>query len=362
MKVGVLTFHRAYNYGAVLQAYALQKKLGEIGVQCEVIDYLSREKRAQTKLFSYNKKLSIKGNLSKFIKDFYRVEKNAAFDRFMAEEMHISSNSYSKFEELVQMDKNAPYDVYIVGSDQVWNYKNTMSDPAFLLSFVSEDMKKCSYAASFGSADLDKELYALYKTELGKFRVLTVREESAITKFDFLEEKNAKVVLDPTLLLSKETYMKIANPRILEKKYVFVYTIAEERNLRKIAADYCRANGLVLVDCKKSGVFFKNSSPRDFLSFIQHAESVFTNSFHGTAFSIVLEKPFYTEVHTRTSLNNRSNDLLNKLDLSDRDIDSDSFSLEKLIDYSEVNQKLKEMRSDSIGALKMIVGMKEMYE
>lgn len=355
MKVGILTFHRAYNYGAILQAYALQKKLREMDIQSEVIDYLSKEKRAQNKLFAYNKKFGLKGNLSKLVKDCYRKKKNAAFDQFMAEEMCISPKNYATFEELVQMDQQEPYDAYIVGSDQVWNFNNTLKDSAFLLCFVSNDAKKCSYAASLGSAKFDEELYALYKTEIEKFRILTVREESAVSEYGFLKENNAKVVVDPTLLLSRDTYEAIANPRIPTKKYAFMYTIAGERNLRKFAENFCRENGLVLVNSKKSRVFFQHASPRDFLSFIQHAECIFTNSFHGTALSIMMEKQFITEVHTKTSLNNRSNDLMKKLGLQDRDIDSDAFASRKTIDYGRVDAILAELRSDSVDILKQIV-------
>ena len=355
MKVGILTFHRAYNYGAILQAYALQKKLREIGVQSEIIDYLSKEKQKQNKLFTYNKQLGLKENLIKLAKDCYRMKKNAAFDRFMTEEMCISKKRYSSFEELVQMDRKEPYDVYIVGSDQVWNYKNTLRDPSFLLSFVSDDEKKCSYAASIGSAKFDEELYVTYEREIEKFRVLSVREESAISEYGFLKQNNAKVVVDPTLLLSKENYKVISNPRILEKKYAFMYTIAGERNLRKFAEKYCKENDLVLVDSKKSRVFFQNASPRDFLSFIQYAECIFTNSFHGTALSIVMEKQLITEINTKTSLNNRSGDLLKKLDLLDRDIDSENFDSRKIIDYARIKLTLEKLRSDSITILNQIV-------
>lgn len=247
MKVGILTFHRAYNYGAILQAYALQEKLEEMGAQSEIIDYLSTTKRKQNKLFAYNKKLGLKGNLLKLVKDCYRKKKNEAFDQFMKDEMVLSKRDYSSFDELVQMDQQGVYDTYIVGSDQVWNYNNTLGDSAFLLSFVSDNMKKCSYAASLGSAKFDKETYAQYNSEPEKFRTLTVREESAIAEHGFLKENHARVVVDPTLLLEKINYERLAHPRILKKKYAFMYTIAGERHLRKFAQQYCKDNGLILV-------------------------------------------------------------------------------------------------------------------
>lgn len=355
MKVGILTFHRAYNYGAILQAYALQEKLREMGVQSEIIDYLSIAKRKQNKLFAYNPKLRLKGNLLKVIKDCYRKRKNEAFDQFMRDEMVLSEKNYSTFDELVQMDTQGSYDTYIVGSDQVWNYNNTLRDVAFLLGFVSIDKKKCSYAASIGSAKFDDETYALYNRELKKFRVLTVREESSIGEYGFLRENHARAVVDPTLLLKKSDYEKLAHPRIPKKKYAFMYTIAGERHLRKFAEQYCKDNGLSLVDSKKSSIFFKNSNPKDFLSFIQYADCVFTNSFHGTALSIMLEKQFVTEVQTKTSFNNRSNDLMKKLGLQNRDIDSAGFVASDLIDYRLVEQELDKLKNVSEDILREII-------
>lgn len=355
MKIGILTFHRAYNYGAVLQAYALQKKLKDIGAESEIIDYMSMEKRSKTQLFRAEKKLGLKGNLVKFIKDCYRSGKNKNFNKFMTEEMSLSPEKYESIDQLSELDRQGKYDMYIVGSDQVWNPKNNLRDPAFLLSFVSDNNKKCSYAASIGSAEFDQNLHTLYASELEKFRILTVREESAIREYDFLKDNNAKTVIDPTLLLMKKDYEIIANPRILTKRYAFLYTIAEERNLRKLAKKYCQKHGLILVDSKKSAIFFQKSSPRDFLSFIQHADCVFTNSFHGTAFSIIIEKQFVTEVQTKSGLNNRSNDLMKKLGLQDRDIDSTEFAPEELIDYEKIDHRLEKLRNDSEDILKKII-------
>ena len=355
MKVGILTFHRAYNYGAILQAYALQEKLFENDVQSEIIDYLSTEKKKQNKLFSYNKSLGMKGNILKFLKDFYRKKKNKTFDRFMKDYMVVSDRSYATFDELVQLDQQNKYDTYIVGSDQVWNFNNTLNDPVFLLKFTSDNKKKCSYAASIGNAEFDDKMYNQYKNELGTFRILTVREDSAIKKFGFLRENHARVAVDPTLLLEKSIYESLSSPRILNKKYAFMYTIAGERNLRKFARNYCKQNGLVLIDSKKSKIFFQNASPEDFLSFIQYAECVFTNSFHGTALSIVMEQQFFTEVHTKTKVNYRSDDLINKLGLQDRDIDCNTFDSKKRIDYREVNKELKILRDRSMEILKEII-------
>lgn len=355
MKVGILTFHRAYNYGAILQAFALQKKISDLGYESEIIDYLSNEDRKEQKTFHIQSGKGIKANIEKLIKDVYRIRKNRNFDSFMQSQMVISSVSYSTFSEMEKMDADSPYDCYIVGSDQVWNTNNNRRDKTFTLSFVNGNSRKCSYAASFGNVKLDNEMLDLYQRELGKFRVLTVREESSIEQYDFLKTYNAKVVLDPTLLLDSSNYLNIASPNLVKKKYAFMYTIAKERNLRTFAQSFCKEHGLLLIDSKKSLQFFQKSDPRDFLSFIEHAEYVFTNSFHGTAFSIIMNKQFATEVNTAKRLNNRSFDLLKKLGLIARDIDNSSFDLEKTIDYISVKEKLNSLRKESVDVLKEIL-------
>ena len=98
MKAGILTFHRAYNYGAILLAFALQKTINKIGCDSEIIDYLSKEKQENIRLFHYNCNLNFKGNITKFFKDIYRSQKNKEFDSFMHDHMLLSKNTYSTFE------------------------------------------------------------------------------------------------------------------------------------------------------------------------------------------------------------------------------------------------------------------------
>ncbi len=355
MKVGILTFHLAYNYGAILQAYALQKKIAELGIESEIIDYIRAERAKEIRIFAIDKRIGIKGNIIKIIKDIYRVRKNYKFNRFMIEEMRISEEHYETIEAMADMDKKSIYDIYIVGSDQVWGPLNNQRNPVFLLSFVEDSNKKCSYAASFGSCELDEEMYQMYSCELSKFRVITVREESALEQFDFLLRLGAKTVLDPTLLLTEKYYQKIQNVPITRKKYVFLYTIMKPNKLRKYAKKICKENNYILIDSKKTLRFFLNSGPKDFLSFVANAEYVFTNSFHGTAFSIIYHKKFVTEVDNGISYNNRSMDLMKKLGLSNRDMNDDLFDIATSINYEKIDRELDKLRIESLLELKRIL-------
>ena len=121
IKVGILTFHRAYNYGAILQAYALQKVIRRLGIRCEVIDYWNVEKKRNHALFRIDFQMGISRNLSKLIKDIYRTWKNKNFNQFMHNVSMLSEIKYSTLEELREMDVHEGYNVYVVGSDQVWN-------------------------------------------------------------------------------------------------------------------------------------------------------------------------------------------------------------------------------------------------
>ena len=353
-KVGILTFHRAYNYGAILQAFALQNAMQQLGVESEIVDYISLSRKQRQKLFSFRKDMSLKDKCKNVFKDVYRLKKRRKFDRFIKRYMKISPAAYHDSEQLRELDKSGTYGAYVVGSDQVWNADITQDDPAYLLSFANSNDKRNSYAASIGSCRFDAEREATFLRELRTFRVLTVREKSALESYPFLKECGAEVVLDPTLLLTKEEYAAIASKRRTKRKYAFLYTVPQADQLRRFAKDYCQKQGWVLIDIKKSMRAFLHSAPEDWLSFILNAEMVFTNSFHGTAFSIIMEKQFVTEADTSVMKNVRALDLLALTGLQSRDMSSAAFRPQDTIDYGAVRSRLAAAREKSFAILKEI--------
>lgn len=352
MKIAILTFHRAYNYGAVLQAFALQRALASLGSEPEIIDYIGTQK--QKKASHSVGGMTLKEKCKQMVKNFYRAKKRREFNRFLKHYMKISPAAYHDSEQLRELDKSGTYGAYVVGSDQVWNTDITQDDPAYLLSFVNSNDKRNSYAASIGSCRFDAEREATFLRELRKFRVLTVREKSALESYPFLKECGAEVVLDPTLLLTKEEYAAIASKRLTKRKYAFLYTVPQAEQLRRFAKDYCQKQGWVLIDIKKSIRAFLHSAPEDWLSFILNAEMVFTNSFHGTAFSIIMEKQFVTEADTSVMKNVRALDLLTLTGLQSRDMSSAAFSPQDTIDYGAVRSRLTTAREKSFAILKEI--------
>lgn len=352
--VGILTFHKSYNYGAVLQAYALQQALKQLGATSEIIDYNIAASASTAGVSSRGWK-NIKCLYKDIVKRVYRLRKHRLFDRFLSRYVNVSPDSYKSLDDLCSLDNSGRYSNYIVGSDQVWNSSITQNDASFLLSFVKNPSKRNSYAASIGVCTLGDAVEQRYRHELQQYRVLTVREQSALQMYPFLSDYHAKVVLDPTLLLTSEQYAGITSGRLISRKYAFLYTVSETPRLRQYANTYCKEHNLVLVDIKKSPCAFFRSSPQNWLSFIAHADMVFTNSFHGTAFSIIWEKPFVTEVNSTNMQNVRSLDLLLLTGLSSRDMSHDAFEPNAMIDYSVVRAKLDRERKQSLAVLKEII-------
>ena len=174
MNFGIITFHRAVNYGAVLQTYALQEALRNLNIDSEVIDYRDNIIDNRFKFF-YDK------SLKKLVKDFiyfpifYR--KNKKFEKFIEGNIVTTKKIIRNCDELNQLKE---FDQYITGSDQVWNYRLTNWDEAYFLDFVKDNKKKNSYAASFGMNEIPKKEQEKYKSLLSQFNHISVREENGI--------------------------------------------------------------------------------------------------------------------------------------------------------------------------------------
>ena len=348
MKIGILTFHKAYNYGAILQTYALYKTLKNFNVECEVIDYCPKSTST----------ISFKQKIKKLLKHFYEKKKIQAFTVF-SKNITFTNKEYHNIEELNDLDIQNYFDKYIVGSDQVWNKNIIKNDYAYFLDFVKEPKKKYSYAASIGNVNFSADVQKIYEQKLMDFSLISIREQSSKKILKYLDNENIKVVSDPTLLLDKYDWLKITSRRLINKKYAFLYTIGVPDNLVKYAKKICKEKNLILINSKKSRAFFRNLNPSDFLSFIYNAEYVFTNSFHGTCFSIIFEKQFVTEVNLKTnSINTRSFDLLKKLGLTNRDMNDISFKIDDKIDYDSVEKIKTEFKNESIDFLNKIINYK----
>lgn len=301
-KVGILTFHRAKNYGSVLQAYALQKYLADkLGIENELIDYIPSGQEEFYKLFVPITNIrNLIGNILKLsIANKYKKRKDA-FQGFLSSNLAISKQKYSGFNKNSLLSNQ--YSLIITGSDQIWNTECADFSWDYLLENV-HGLKKISYAASMGGGKISD--YDRYKKCLEEYTSISVREQYAsdIINQMFNNKKKIEVSLDPTLLLDKEDYNKIAAPRKIQGDYIFLYSVYHDDKLLHTIRRMKKKWGMPIITLISRNNSYKvllngiklanEEGPEDFLGYIRYAKFVLTNSFHGSVFSMIYGKEFY---------------------------------------------------------------------
>ena len=315
MKLGIITMHNVLNYGSALQAYALQRALDNIGIENEIIDYKFLKETTKDKSFRNYIELVI-NFIKNAILGFPLQKKKYKFRGFYNENFKLSKIEYSP--SSIKLNP-PPYDIYMVGSDQVWNPKHIKGDDNFLLSFVSDDKIKISYASSFAISELPLDQIDMYASNLKCFKTISVREETGKNIIEKLLNKKAFVACDPTVLLTKEHWLAIANQSTLKlpEKYILVYElnymfdpypdivniidkVQEMLNLPVIYLD-----GRKEYAFRKNSKIIKSAGPSDFIKLVSEATFVITTSFHGTVFSTLFDKPLYGVVKSRCNEDSR---------------------------------------------------------
>lgn len=344
MKVGILTFHRATNYGTALQAIATEKGIKKLGIDAEIIDYRPEYIERTLKVRKFKNATSLKEILSITVNGILYPNmarrKSDSFKRFF-KCMSISDKVCTTTKEVSQAAND--YDVVLSGSDQLFNKNITADDMTYFLPF--EHKHKVTFASSFGERKLSEERVNEIAPYFSGFDALSVREKTA---FDILGDirkvnpgiKSATAVLDPTLLLNKNEWNEYAdkNLRLPKDGYILTYYMIETPMLRKITAKLQQKTGLKVVNIKPSkkqvilhqGKNLAFAGPSEFLTCYKNASYVVTNSFHGTAFAINYGIPFFTAtlpVSMAGEVNSRLSDICELFDISHRFIDSeDKFS------------------------------------
>lgn len=357
--IGIITIHKIYNYGSVLQAFALQKVCEDLGFVVEIIDYQYPNEFHRVK--KYDVKTDSQPNEPRWIKILYAkslIRQHKCIDLFVAKYQHLSRLQYESPESI----RNAPphYDVYITGSDQLWSPRHCNGDPAFLLEFAPDDALKISYAASIGSNEIPSELQPLYKRLLCRYNHISVRENSGKILVESITCKNVSVVLDPTLLLGKEEWNKIAAPkRQFRKKYILCYYLNYTFNsfpyVDELAEYMQKQTGYEIVRVARPPhkLFVPHThyrvgaSPEEFLALVRDAEMILTTSFHGTAFAVNYGKPLFTIVKDRNSADSRQVSLMNNLGLESQILSiTDSFPTCERFTYNvdDEQKKLETLR------------------
>ena len=343
MKIGTITLHCTDNSGSTLQAYALQTFLIRNGFESEIIDYRPRY------LIKYGNPLK---RLIKNIVFFKEVKsqkrKNKAFEKKYLIE---TKNTYKKYSDL---KKNPPvFDAYITGSDQIWNLSYRCgSDLAFYLDFVSKEKKTIAYAASVGKTNVPQTEKDFICRHIKNINHISVREKSTKVFLENERFEGIEYVCDPTLLLSKEDYSSIEKRKIKEK-YIVIYLVQPSKLLDKLIerirnAYHCK---VVLIygvaDNCYCDLHIRDTSPDEFLGYIDGAEFVIASSFHAVMFSHIFEKNF--AIVLPNSNQARIEQFLEITNLSNRIVrtEKDVDALELPIDYSAVRPLLQGFREHS---------------
>ena len=327
--IGIITIHKINNYGSVFQAYALQKVCEDLGYKAEIIDYNFPNEAHSNNKYAVRRVQSNEPHWIKMIYALALIRQHKSISAFVDKYQHLSAKQYNSPEEL---KSDAPqYDVYITGSDQLWNPRFCNGDPAFMLHFAPDGALKISYAASISANRLPDELHPLYKELLGRYSHIAVRENSGVQVIKDITGKDATVVLDPTLLLNKEQWNAIAAPkRQFKKKYILCYFLNYTFNafpyVDELAQYMHKQTGYEIVRVARPphhlGVphthYKVGASPEEFLALVRDAEMVLTTSFHGTAFAVNYGKPVFSVVQDRNASDSRQVSLMHNLGLDEQ--------------------------------------------
>ena len=355
MKVGILTFHFAHNCGACLQAFALKKYFSKIGQDVSILNYIPPKMRN-----AYPKKLKVKfalydfkhptrlGKKIKQLLDFKygRKEWNRQyhkFELFIRDYLLDNNNAEFSANDVEQID----IDLFVAGSDQIWNKQLTVGyDDIYLLNFKTK-ARKAFYAVSCGSNYLKEEDLKHFENVFSnENKYISVREPAFASFLSTHFSRPIPSVVDPCFLLSAEDYKSVflleRTKKPMKSKYLFAYFISERnKRIREMVYVVANALGLEIVEFhyRKGRDLNKkyqtsDMGPKEFLEFIYHSDFVITNSFHGTVFSLIFKKQFYS-VYDEDA---RKDNLLEKMGLSDRHIrDFKDMDLNQIIDYSNID-------------------------
>lgn len=362
-KVALMTWFQHDNYGTVLQSTALKHVVSKLGYHLDGVDYISEGYNRETKvekILDYKNVLEKIKNRAidhKYKLKFNDIEKSRAFDKFRHQHMSMTKRVQTS-SELFQL--NYEYDAFICGSDQIWTPRAFNSK--YYLDFVANEEKMISYAPSFGMSQIDNELLKRrIKEQVSRFKHLSIREEEGAKIIKDLTGIKARVVLDPTLLLDMDEWNSFIVTCKIEQPYILCYLLGRNQSYWKHIYSIAKKYSLQVViipihpqDYHRDGTIKVGTGPGEFLSLVKGAELICTDSFHGTIFSVLYKKSFVSykrfEDKNKNSQNSRLKNLLIKINLENRLIDSSAMSIDvfKTIDYEKVYSKLEVEKRKSL--------------
>jgi len=377
-KIAIVACYFHPNYGSQLQSLATQKILDDLGIENEIINITGLKKQINSAKYKYffsriidpntvkdkigtlTYAIQLKINKNSFGRNV--AIRNSMFSKF-ADEMFKLSKVYASKEDLG--NNCHKYAAVLIGSDQLWLPSNIEAD-YYTLNFVPEDIPKIAFATSFGVSTIPKAQRKKAATFLKRIDFLSTREKSGQQIIKELTDRDVPVVCDPTLLFTSDDWLYIQKiKRIITEKYIFCYLLGNNPIHRRFVQELKKITGYKIVQLKhldeyiKSDEFFSDYSPYDigpseYISLIRDSEYVCTDSFHGTVFSILHSKPFFSfrryQEDSSVSTNSRLHSIMSSLNLKDRSITGEESlddCINREIDYDTVNKLLAEFRDSS---------------
>lgn len=336
MRIGIMTFHNIPNIGAILQAYSLCKFLRLKGEECFLIDYTCENIRRRELVFKKGRN-ALKNIIRYIFFCIYEKRKIRGCQDFIKQEKMYSKN-YNKCDDNLSND----FDVFLSGSDMIWNLSFTGHDWSYYLDFLPEKKARYSYASSIGDRWEEKDLEKVYCL-LSKYRMLASREYNTSVFLTKHLGKSCHWVPDPTVLLPQKYWHSLVK-KISVKEYVLVYFPYKE--ILNAAIEYSKLHNIKVVVIN-NGIPILNKriinkavfNPIDWLNLINGADAVFTDSYHGFLFSLYFNKPVWTN-----NSSNRFETLIQRFNLEKCYISRDK-NFENIIDYEEINMRLTNMRN-----------------
>lgn len=363
MKIAVITRHAVTNYGSLLQSLATQRLIEKSGHSCMIIDYIRSDEEPENldSTISYGKYPTniVKRSLYTFLKRPETIREARVF-----RQMRGALNLTKKFSSLAELAETPPEaDVYLTGSDQVWGpVADGSLDEAYFLSFVKEG-RKVAFSASIGMLELAIQKKAFFTKHLMDYSTIAVREKSAA---DFLSEDHirAEVVLDPALVLSAKEWedMVPMSDKGWKKDYLLIYQLHNNPKLYGYAKEIAKSLGLQIIRVSptlhhflRGGKFVYIPRLEEFLSLIKNASFLMTDSFHGTAFALNFEVPFF-DVLPKNGTSSRIVDLLDGTDLKERIVGDEGVRGRNCkIDFSYSNKVIQSERAKSLDLLQKML-------
>lgn len=370
MKIGIVTFNSAHNYGAVLQAWALQEYLRSEGHDPSIINYrifdidkLYRlyKPRNPYKKAAMNKLVHKAQDLKAYQRDKNKYKRFRAFEHFINHTLNTTQPPAMNYAQLAKREFD--FDAMIAGSDQIWNGVFTKMNPGYFLNFGKPEVKRISYAASIGKDEISDVEALQFQKFIHNFDYISVREQKAKEQVLRFIDDDVEVVCDPTLLLPRSKYDEIKKEPKINQEYIYVHNVhlvkVDER-LNAMAEELSKRTGLPIVHNRADYSFtnecgkFLDGGPEEFLGWIANARYVLANSFHATVFSMIYHREFITIPHFQNP--DRMRFFLGELGIGNHllglpeELPADLKDL--AIDYDKVEERRQGMKERSVAFLK----------